>query len=60
MRGQSYEVGVSNSPASVVLGFTQPGYGREMVNCRDQMNELKRLRNQHKKHLKQFEDKNKV
>ncbi|CAH8454481.1 unnamed protein product [Heterobilharzia americana] len=60
MRGQSLEPDASNSAAAVALGFTQQGYGRGMANCRDQMNELKRLRNQHNKHLKQVEDKNKA
>ncbi|CAH8827316.1 unnamed protein product [Trichobilharzia szidati] len=60
MRGQSSELDASNSAAAVALGFTQQGYGRGMANCRDQMNELKRLRNQHNKHLKQVEDKNKA
>ncbi|CAH8467829.1 unnamed protein product [Schistosoma intercalatum] len=60
MRGLSLEPDASNSAAAVALGFTQQGYGRGMANWRDQMNELKRLRNQHNKHLKQVEDKNKV
>ncbi|CAH8290865.1 unnamed protein product [Schistosoma turkestanicum] len=60
MRGLSLEADASNSAAAVALGFTQQGYGRGMANWRDQMNELKRLRNQHNKHLKQVEDKNKA
>ncbi|KAK4473889.1 hypothetical protein MN116_003217 [Schistosoma mekongi] len=60
MRGLSLEQDASNPAAAVALGFTQQGYGRGMANWRDQMNELKRLRNQHNKHLKQVEDKNKV
>lgn len=65
MWGQTGESGLVNNPTgssatSAALGFTQPGYDRGLANYRDQMKELKRLRNQHSKYLKQVEDKNKA
>ncbi|CAL8071924.1 unnamed protein product [Calicophoron daubneyi] len=64
MRGNAAILDSSGDRASsgnaLALGFTQLRGGRGSALWRDQMSELKRLRTQHNKRLKQLHDKNKA
>uniref|UniRef100_A0A183B5F2 TFIIS N-terminal domain-containing protein n=1 Tax=Echinostoma caproni TaxID=27848 RepID=A0A183B5F2_9TREM len=57
--GRSGNISVG-AMAAAALGFAHPSGGRASALWRDQMSELKRLRTQHNKQLKQLQDKNKV